>query len=83
MLIGGCLSLASGCSAIAQSDRPTATAHQDQIQQFVALGPLPYQETSSYYSTHCDEQTREQQHELANCTSVPFVNILLAPPPHS
>lgn len=75
---------AGGCATIEHSDRPAAFAcigsgctDREPNNQIASLGPQPYQETKSYYSTHCDEQTREMQHELANCTAVPLVNIWL------
>lgn len=73
---------AGGCAAIEQSDRPAAIAcigsgcaDREPNNQIASLGPQPYQETNSYYSSHCDEQTREMQHELANCTAVPLIDI--------
>jgi hypothetical protein len=81
---------AGGCATIEQSDRPatitcigSGCADREPNNQFAWLGPQPYQATNSYYASHCDEQTREMQHELANCTAVPLVNIPLESSPRS
>src|SRR5271154_3817007 len=92
LLIGACLLSAAGCSTAGQSDRPAAIAGQcfgsgcaphESDGRVAWLGPQVDQETTGYYASHCSEQTRELQHELANCTAVPLVNIPLAPPPRS
>jgi hypothetical protein len=73
---------AGGCATIEQSDHPAAIAcigsgcvDREPNNQIASFGPQRYQEMNSYYSSHCDEQTRELQHELANCTAVPLVNL--------
>src|ERR1700682_2343438 len=75
---------AGGCATAEQSDRPAIIActgsgcsDRERNDQIASFGPQPYQETGDYYSSHCDEQTRERQHELANCNAVPLVNIPL------
>ena len=90
LLIVACLFFVSGCSSVANSDRLTPAAQEckgsdcseyQPLRQYIAFGPLPYQETKNYYASNCNEQTRQRQRELANCTAVPFINILLPPPP--
>jgi hypothetical protein len=86
-----CLLWAGGCATTEQSDRPSAIAcigsgcpdRKPTDHQIVSLDPQPYRKMSSYYSNHCDEQTREMQHELANCNAVPLVNIPLDSSPRS
>jgi len=75
---------AGGCASVEQNGRPaviacvgSGCADRQPNNKIALLGPQPYQETKSYYSSHCDEQTREMQHELANCTAVPLVNFPL------
>jgi hypothetical protein len=38
---------------------------------------LPQAQSRNYFETHCDEQTREMQHELANCGAVPLIAVPL------
>ena len=33
------------------------------------------QRTIDEYASHCDEHTRQTQHELANCTAVQLIDI--------
>jgi hypothetical protein len=85
--IVACLLLAGGCATAERSDRSAAIAcigsdcADNANNQIALLSPQPYQETSSYYSSHCDEQTRERQHELANCNAVSLFNIPLESSP--
>jgi hypothetical protein len=90
LFIVACLLWAGGCATAEQSDHPAAIAcigsgcaAREPNNPIALLGRQPYQETGSYYSRHCDEQTREMQHELANCTAVPLVDIPLKSSPRS
>jgi hypothetical protein len=92
LFIGACLLAAGGCSTGGQSERSVAIAQEctgptctdDRSNGQIAwLGPQIKKGTQNYYASHCDEQTRQVQHELANCVAVPLVNIPLDPSPHS
>jgi hypothetical protein len=74
MPVAAALLLEGGCSNALQSDqaRP-AVASQ------VALAPQTRQRTINEYASHCDEQTRQMQHELANCTAVQLIDIRMEP----
>jgi hypothetical protein len=41
----------------------------------VAFAPPTRQRTIDEYASHCDEHTRQMQHELANCTAVQLIDI--------
>jgi hypothetical protein len=69
------LLLAGGCSNALQSDQgKLAIAGHE-----VALAPQTRQRTINEYASHCDEQTRQRQHELANCTAVQLIDIQMEP----
>ena len=69
------LLLAGGCSNALQSDQgKLAIAGHE-----VALAPQSRQRTINEYASHCDEQTRQRQHELANCTAVQLIDIQMEP----
>jgi hypothetical protein len=71
MPVAAALLLAGGCSNALQSDqgRQAIAGHE------VALAPQTRQRTINEYASHCDEQTRQMQHELANCTAVQLIDI--------
>jgi hypothetical protein len=82
LLFSGILAfLAFGCSTVRSSDQRAAVTRTDG--RVAYLGPQSVQQTSGYYASHCDEQSRQMQHELANCTAVPLVNIPAEPASHS
>jgi hypothetical protein len=73
--VAATLLLASGCMNVLQSDqgRPEIAGHE------VALAPQTGQQTINEYASRCDEQTRQRQHELANCTAAQLINIRKEP----
>ena len=82
LLFSGILAfLAFGCSPIGSGDQRAAVTRTDG--RVAYLGPQNAQQTNGYYASHCDEQSRQMQHELANCTAVPLVNIPAEPASHS
>jgi hypothetical protein len=78
LVVGALTSLTAGCSTVGQTDQRVAISRANS--EVASLGPQTPQHTSGYYASHCDEQTRQMQHELANCTAVPLVIIPLEPP---
>ena len=81
LIFGTFAFLAFGCSTIGSSDRRAALTPTDG--RVAYLGPQSVQQTNGYYASHCDERSRQMQHELANCTAVPLVNIPAEPASHS
>ena len=78
LVVGGCsnavrsdsadLNLASRCTA-----GNCAGAYANP--KGAAFVPRTHERTRAEYARQCDEQTRSQQHELANCTAVPLIDI--------
>ena len=69
------LILASGCSSALQSDQgKLAVGNRD-----VALVRHSNVPTVNEYASHCDEQARQLQHELANCTAVNLMDVQIEP----
>jgi len=81
LIFGTFAFLAFGCSTVGSSDQRVAITRTGG--QVAYLGPQSVQQTNGYYASHCDEQSRQMQHELANCTAVPLVNIPAEPASHS
>ena len=75
MPIAAALLLVGGCSNALQSDRERLAIADHEM----ALVPHTRQPTANEYASHCDEQTRQRQHELANCTAVPLIDVQLEP----
>jgi hypothetical protein len=69
------LILASGCSSALQSDQgKLPVGNRD-----VALVPHTHVSTVNDYASHCDAQTQQRQHELANCTAVNLMDVQIEP----
>jgi hypothetical protein len=67
--------LTGGCSSALQSDQgKLAVGNRD-----VALVSHNRQPTVNEYASHCDEQARQRQHELANCTAVNLIDVQMEP----
>jgi hypothetical protein len=80
LVIGMFALLTVGCSNVGSTDQRLAVTRSDEV---AYVGPQTVQQTKGYYASHCDEQSRQVQHQLANCTAVPFVNIPVEPSSHS
>lgn len=69
------LLVAGGCSSAFQSDQGNVAVGNREM----ALVAHTRQPTASDYANHCDEQTRQRQHELANCTAVKLIDVQTEP----
>ena len=79
LLIGGCSNVSRGDSRFVSASRCIGTycSGAESNDHFTSLNPQT--RTANEYASHCDEQTRERQHELANCTAVPVIVMRLEP----
>jgi hypothetical protein len=66
--VAAALLVAGGCSNALQSDQGGSSIAGHQVAS-------NRQRTIDEYASHCDEHTRQMQHELANCTAVQLIDI--------
>jgi hypothetical protein len=76
LLLIAAILLIGGCSNLSRGDSRTAREIES-YGQFASINLQTH--TPEEYSSHCDEGTRERQHELANCTAVPLIVMPLEP----